>query len=52
MNGSTFGDSVRLHIPRALGLVYGIRNKRDAAHLADGIDPSLQDANVVVFTIN
>lgn len=43
-----FSDSVRLHIPRSLRLVYDIRNKRDAAHLADGIDPNLQDATLVI----
>ena len=52
LDSSAFVDSVRLHIPRALRLVYDIRNNRDAAHLADGIDPNLQDANVVVSTIN
>lgn len=36
-----FSDAVRLHIPRSLRLVYDIRNKRDTAHLSDGIDPSL-----------
>lgn len=41
-------ESVRLHIPRALRVVYDIRNKRDNAHLADGIDPNLQDASLVV----
>jgi hypothetical protein len=45
-------DAVRLHIPRALRLVYDIRNKRDAAHLADGIDPNLQDATLVVSIID
>jgi len=45
-------DSVRLHIPRALRLVYDIRNQRDAAHLADGIDPNLQDATLVVSTLD
>ncbi len=48
----THPDSVRLHIPRALRLVYDIRNKRDAAHLADGIDPNLQDASLVINTID
>ncbi|MGB7101892.1 MAG: hypothetical protein WBD95_24390 [Xanthobacteraceae bacterium] len=41
-------DAVRIHIPRALRVVYDIRNKRDAAHLADDIDPNLQDATLVV----
>ena len=41
-----------MHIPRALRVVYDIRNKRDAAHLADGIDPNLQDATLVVSVID
>jgi hypothetical protein len=44
--------SVRLHIPRAIRVVYDIRNGRDAAHLADGIDPNLQDATLVVTTLD
>lgn len=47
-----FGDAIRLHIPRSLRLVYDIRNKRDAAHLGDGIDPNLQDAGLVVGVID
>jgi hypothetical protein len=45
-------DSIRLHIPRALRVVYDIRNKRDNAHLADGIDPNLQDATLVVVILD
>jgi hypothetical protein len=45
--GRGIPDSVRLHIPRALRVVYDIRNNRDAAHLADGIDPNLQDSTLV-----
>lgn len=41
-------ESIRLHIPRTLRVIYDIRNKRDAAHLADGIDPNSQDATFVV----
>ena len=41
-------DSVRFHIPRTLRLIYDVRNKRDVAHLADGIDPNQQDATMVV----
>lgn len=44
--------SIRLHIPRALRVVYDIRNTRDAAHLADGIDPNVQDASLVVSVID
>lgn len=40
-------DSIRLHIPRTLRVIYDIRNKRDAAHLGDGIDPNLQDSTFV-----
>lgn len=50
--GGSFPDSIRLHIPRALRVVYDVRNKRDAAHLADGIDPNTQDASLVVTVID
>lgn len=45
---SSFPDSIRLHIPRALRVIYDIRNRRDAAHLRDGIDANLQDSTLVV----
>ncbi|GAB7041074.1 MULTISPECIES: hypothetical protein [Catenuloplanes] len=44
--------SIRLHIPRSLRVVYDIRNNRDTAHLADGIDPNLQDATLVVGVLD
>lgn len=48
----TQSDSIRLHIPRSLRVVYDIRNNRDAAHLGDGIDPNLQDATLVAGIID
>jgi len=45
-------DSTRLHIPRALRVIYDIRNNRDAAHLGDGIDPNRQDATLVVSVLD
>jgi hypothetical protein len=45
-------DAIRVHIPRALRVVYDIRNKRDAAHLADGIDPNLQDATLIISVLD
>lgn len=49
---STYPKSLRIYIPRALRVVYDIRNSRDAAHLADGIDPNIQDATLVVSVID
>lgn len=45
-------DAIRLHIPRALRVVYDIRNNRNAAHLGDGIDPNKQDATIVISTLD
>jgi hypothetical protein len=47
-NETTQPDAIRFHIPRTLKLIYDVRNKRDAAHLGDGIDPNLQDATLVI----
>lgn len=49
---TTAPEGIRIHIPRALRVVYDIRSKRDAAHLADGIDPNMQDATLVVGTLD
>lgn len=48
----SFPESVRIHLPRALRVIYDIRNKRDAAHLNDSIDPNLQDASIVVSILD
>jgi hypothetical protein len=49
---SSTPDSIRFHIPRTLRVIYDIRNKRDVAHLADGIDPNLQDSSFVSAAID
>ena len=49
---NTILDSIRLHIPRTLRVIYDIRNRRDAAHLNDGIDPNAQDSSLVITCIN
>lgn len=45
-------ESLKIHIPRALYAVYSVRNKRNAAHLNDGIDPNLQDATLVIEVLD
>jgi hypothetical protein len=45
-------DGLRVHLPKALYFIYGIRNQRDVAHLGDGIDPNIQDATLVVGTLD
>lgn len=45
-------DSIRLHMPRALRVIYDVRSNRDAAHLCDGIDPNIQDSSLVIACLN
>jgi hypothetical protein len=51
-NRTQAADSVRFHIPRILRAIYDIRNKRNIAHLADGIDPNRQDGTFVVHSMD
>lgn len=44
---NTFDDSLRLHIPRALKAIYGIRSKRGVGHTGE-IDANLMDATLVM----
>lgn len=52
MSRASYPASIRLHIPRAIRVVYDIRSARDNAHLADGIDPNLQDATLVASNLD
>lgn len=45
-----FHDSLRLHIPRALQAIYGIRNRRGVAHIGGDVSPNLSDSTVVIAT--
>ena len=42
-----FSESIRLHIPRTIRVIYDIRSKRDSVHLGK-IDPNLMDATLVL----
>jgi hypothetical protein len=44
---NTFDNSLRLHIPRALKAIYGIRSKRGVGHTGE-IDANLMDATLVM----
>ena len=43
----TFDDSLRLHIPRLLKGIYGIRSKRGVGHIGE-VDANLMDATIVM----
>lgn len=43
----TFDDSLRLHIPRALKTIYGVRSKRGVGHVGE-VDANLMDATLVM----
>lgn len=45
---TSYNDSIRFHIPQALNVLYGIRNKRGVAHHAGEIDSNHMDATLVV----
>lgn len=48
--GASADDTFRIHIPRALRLLYDFRSKRDVAHLGTGVSPNKADALLVLNT--
>jgi hypothetical protein len=47
LSTASFDDSIRLHIPRTIRVIYDIRSKRDSAHLGN-IDTNLMDGTLVL----
>lgn len=45
-----FHDSIRLHIPRALQAIYGVRNRRGVAHIGGDVSPNLSDSTLLTAT--
>jgi len=50
LSAADFHDSIRLHIPRALQAIYGIRNRRGVAHISGDVNPNLSDSTFVIAT--
>lgn len=48
LSSANFPDSIRIHIPRAVLAIYGIRNRRGVGHVGGDINPNLSDATFIV----
>jgi len=47
---ASFHDSIRLHIPRAVQVIYDVRNRRGVAHIGSDVNPNLSDSTFVMAT--
>lgn len=47
---TNYPDSIRIHIPRAVFAIYGIRNRRGVGHVGGDVNPNLSDASFIVAT--
>lgn len=47
-SSSSILDSYRLHIPRCLGAIYNLRNRRGVGHLGGDINPNKADAFLII----
>ncbi|MBA7690044.1 hypothetical protein ES703_98567 [subsurface metagenome] len=45
---ATYPDSIRIHIPRVVFAIYGIRNRRGVGHVGGDVNPNLSDASFIV----
>ncbi len=46
----THHESFRIHIPRLLLTIYGIRNRRGVGHLSGDVNPNLADSTLIATT--
>jgi hypothetical protein len=44
---SSANESYRIHIPRALTMIYNIRNKRGVGHLGGDVNPNFTDSTLI-----
>ena len=50
LSSATYNDSIRIHIPRAVFAIYGIRSRRGVGHVGGDVTPNLSDATFIVAT--